>query len=90
MQLLIAGAFNAQRVFPLFEDLSVDSVLKPKAWASKISFDPISQHLFYTTSGGNIYEVFENTNAVKKQCLKFYKDKTLQRLKKFLCIKLFY
>jgi NDP-sugar pyrophosphorylase family protein/mannose-6-phosphate isomerase-like protein (cupin superfamily) len=29
-------------------------------------------------------EVFENTNAVKKQCLKFYKDKTLQRLKKFM------
>ena len=54
---------HAQRVFPLFEDLSVDSVLKPKAWASKISFDPISQHLFYTTSGGNIYEVFENTKS---------------------------
>jgi hypothetical protein len=62
-QLLVVGALNAQRVYPLFEDISVDSVLWPETWASKIAFDPISQHLFYTTAGGTIYEVFENTKS---------------------------
>jgi len=62
-QLLVAAALNAQRVYPLFNDISVDSVLKPKTFASKIGFDPISQHLFYTTAGGNIFEVFENTQT---------------------------
>ena len=63
IQLLIAGAFHAQRVFPLFNDISVDSVLQPKMWASKMAFDPITQHLFYTTAGGDIYEVFEATQS---------------------------
>lgn len=63
MQLLVVGAFNAQRVYPLFDDISVDSVLKPQTWASKIAFDPISKHVFYTTAGGTIYEVFENTKT---------------------------
>jgi hypothetical protein len=62
-QLFILGTVNAQRVYPLFEDISVDSVLWPETWASKIAFDPISQHLFYTTAGGTIYEVFENTKS---------------------------
>ena len=63
IQLLIAGAFHAQRVTPLFNDISVDSVLQPKMWASKMAFDPITQHLFYTTAGGDIYEVFEATQS---------------------------
>lgn len=62
-QLFILGTVDAQRVYPLFEDISVDSVLKPETFASKIAFDPISQHLFYTTAGGTIYEVFENTKS---------------------------
>jgi hypothetical protein len=62
-QLFILGTLNAQRVYPLFEDISVDSVLWPETWASKIAFDPISQHLFYTTAGGTIYEVFESTKS---------------------------
>ena len=63
IQLLIAGAFHAQRVFPLFEDISVDSVLQPKMWVSKMALDPITQHLFYTTAAGDIYEVFEDTQS---------------------------
>ncbi len=62
-QLFILGTVYAQRVYPLFEDISVDSVLWPETWASKMAFDPISQHLFYTTAGGTIYEVFENTKS---------------------------
>jgi hypothetical protein len=62
-QLFILGTVNAQRVYPLFEDISVDSVLWPETWASKIAFDPISQHLFYTTAGGTIYEVYESTKS---------------------------
>ena len=57
IQIIVAGAVQAQRVTPLFNDISIDSVLQPKMWASKIAFDPISGHLFYTTSSGNIYEV---------------------------------
>ena len=53
----------AQRVTPLFNDISVDSVLKPKMWASKIAFDPISEHLFYTTAAGDIYEVLEDSKT---------------------------
>lgn len=53
----------AQRVTPLFSDISVDSVLQPKMWASKMAFDPISEHLFYTTSSGNIYEVLEDSKT---------------------------
>jgi hypothetical protein len=63
IQLFLLGTVNAQRVYPLLEDISVDSVLWPETWASKIAFDPISQHLFYTTAGGTIYEVFENTKS---------------------------
>jgi glucose/arabinose dehydrogenase len=62
-QLFILGTVNAQRVYPLFEDITVDSVLWPETWASKIAFDPILQHLFYTTAGGTIYEVFESTKS---------------------------
>jgi glucose/arabinose dehydrogenase len=62
-QLFILGTVNAQRVYPLFEDISVDSVLWPQTWASKMAFDPISQHLFYTTAGGTIYEVYESTKS---------------------------
>ena len=32
-------------------------------WASKIAFDPISEHLFYTTAGGDIYEVLEDSKT---------------------------
>ncbi|MEN9972984.1 MAG: hypothetical protein RIS20_1331 [Bacteroidota bacterium] len=53
------SAVYGQRVSSLRPDISVDSVLKVKFGASKLALDPISKHLFYTTSDGKIYEVFE-------------------------------
>jgi hypothetical protein len=53
----------AQRVTPLFDDISIDSILQPQMWASKIAYDPIAEHLFYTTSSGNIYEVLEESKT---------------------------
>jgi len=49
---------NAQSVYPLVVDLTVDSILHVQPGASKMSFDRISGHLFYCSSDGNIYEVF--------------------------------
>jgi len=60
---ILSEVTYAQRVTPLFNDISIDSVLQPKMWASKIAFDPISGHLFYTTSSGNIYEVLEDSKT---------------------------
>jgi hypothetical protein len=57
--LVCISAVYGQRVTSLRPDISVDSVLKVKFGASKLALDPISKHLFYTTSDGKIYEVFE-------------------------------
>jgi hypothetical protein len=57
--LVCISAVYGQRVTSLRPDISVDSVLKVKFGASKLALDPISKHLFYTTSIGKIYEVFE-------------------------------
>jgi len=64
--LLVHSSFSTvfgQRVFSLRPDISVDSILKLKPGASKLALDPISQHLFYTSANGNIYEVFESTGS---------------------------
>jgi glucose/arabinose dehydrogenase len=49
-----------QGVQSLKPDITVDSILKVKPGASKLAFDPISKHLFYTCSDGKIVEVFED------------------------------
>jgi hypothetical protein len=67
-----------QRVSSLRVGISVDSILKVKPGASKLALDPISKHLFYTSSNGNIYEVFE---ASKSDSLRFtVNDHGLSRL----------
>lgn len=58
--LLFKQEIFAQRVQALQPDIEVDSILWSKPWASKLSFDPVSKHLFYATANGNIYEVFED------------------------------
>jgi hypothetical protein len=57
------SAVYGQRVTSLRPDISVDSILKVKPGASKIALDPITKHLFYTSSNGNIYEVFEDSQT---------------------------
>jgi len=57
-----------QRVQSLKPDITVDSILKAKPYASKLAFDPISKHLFYTSSDGEIMEVFEE---IQKDSLRF-------------------
>ena len=52
-----------QRVSSLRPDLTVDSILKVKPGASKLALDPITKHLFYSSSNGNIYEVFESIGS---------------------------
>ncbi len=69
---------HAQRVQALTNDISVDSILLAKPWASKLALDPISKHLFYCGSNGNIYEVFE---AAQTDSLRFTsQDHNLTRL----------
>jgi hypothetical protein len=57
-----------QRVHALAPGILVDSILKTKPGASKMALDPITQHLFYCSSDGKIYEVFE---AIGSDSLRF-------------------
>jgi hypothetical protein len=66
--LMCIPAVYGQRVSSLRPDISVDSILKLKPGASKLALDPISKHLFYATSDGKIYEVFEE---IQKDSLRF-------------------
>jgi hypothetical protein len=69
---------SAQRVQALTNDIFVDSILLAKPWASKLALDPISKHLFYCGSNGNIYEVFE---AAQTDSLRFTnQDHSLTRI----------
>lgn len=60
--LLVIASFAtptyAQRVRPLVPGISTDSILKARPNASKLAWDAVSGHLFYTTSEGGIYEVY--------------------------------
>lgn len=55
----VVTSAHGQRVQALVPGIQVDSILKTKPGASKLALDPISKHLFYTSSDGKIYEVFE-------------------------------
>jgi len=57
------SAVYGQRVTSLRPDISLDSILKVKPGASKLALDPITKHLFYTSSNGNIYEVFKDSQT---------------------------
>ena len=71
----------AQRVTPLQSDIQIDSIFKPKPWAAKLAQDPISKNLFYASSNGNIYEVFEQ---LKSDTLRYTsQDHGLTRLQGF-------
>jgi hypothetical protein len=78
IQFMLYELASAQRVQALTNDISVDSILLAKPWASKLALDPISKHLFYCGSNGNIYEVFE---AAQTDSLRFTnQDHSLNRL----------
>lgn len=78
IQFMLYELASAQRVQALTNDISVDSILLAKPWASKLALDPISKHLFYCGSNGNIYEVFE---AAQTDSLRFTnQDHSLTRL----------
>ena len=50
-----------QRVYPLTNKLTVDSIFEIKPYATKISYDEKAGNLFYSTISGDIYEVFINS-----------------------------
>lgn len=78
IQFMLYELASAQRVQALTNDISVDSILLAKPWVSKLALDPISKHLFYCGSNGNIYEVFE---AAQTDSLRFTnQDHSLTRL----------
>jgi len=53
----------AQRVHSLVSTIQVDSIMTVKPGASKMAFNPITQSIFYTSSDGKIYEVFETVGV---------------------------
>ena len=53
----------AQRVHSLVSTIQVDSIMTVKPGASKMAFNPITQSIFYSSSDGNIYEVFETVGV---------------------------
>jgi hypothetical protein len=57
--ILINSAFLfAQRVYPLMPGIAVDSILETKPGATKMAYEKVSGHLFYSTANGDIYEVY--------------------------------
>jgi len=64
-------AIAQQRVFPLYDDLSVDSIFSPKPYATKLDYDVVSGHLFYAVITGDIYEVFLNEQGAASDSLRF-------------------
>lgn len=61
----------SQRVHTLVSGLTVDSVLSLKPNASKICRDAVSGHIFYSTSGGNIYEVYTPSIGAASDSLRY-------------------
>jgi glucose/arabinose dehydrogenase len=49
---------SAQRVHALVPNIQVDSLLQAKNGASKIAYDQVRGHLYYSISNGDIYEVY--------------------------------
>jgi len=69
--LISAIAVNAQRVYPLVADVTVDSIYKVKAGASKLALDPISGRLFYSLQSGDIYEVYNPISGAASDSLRY-------------------
>lgn len=64
-------AVNAQRVYPLVADVTVDSIFKVKAGASKLALDPISDRLFYCLQSGEIYEIYNPVSGAASDSLRY-------------------
>jgi hypothetical protein len=64
-------AIAQQRVLPLYNDLSVDSIFTPKPYATKLDYDVVSGHLFYAVITGEIYEIFLNELGGATDSLRF-------------------
>ncbi|MBI3234218.1 MAG: PQQ-dependent sugar dehydrogenase, partial [Bacteroidetes bacterium] len=62
---------QAQRVYPLVSGISVDSIYKVKSGATKLAMDPVSGRLFYCTSSGDIYEVYNPQPGMATDSLRF-------------------
>jgi len=62
---------NAQRVYPLVSGISVDSIYKVRAGATKLAMDPLSGRLFYSTVGGEIYEVYNPETGFASDTLRY-------------------
>ena len=72
--ILTLFSFNAsaqQRVYPLTNKLAVDSIFEVKPYATKISYDEKSGHLFYSVITGDIYEVFMNSAGGASDSLRY-------------------
>jgi hypothetical protein len=65
------NSFAQQRVFPLINSISVDSIFEIKPYATKISYDEKSGHLFYSVITGDIYEVFMNSAGGASDSLRY-------------------
>lgn len=61
----------AQRVYPLVSGISVDSLYKIKAGATKLATEPLSGRLFYSTVGGDIYEVYTPASGPTTDSLRY-------------------
>ena len=64
-------SFAQQRVYPLTNKLAVDSIFEVKPYATKISYDEKSGHLFYSVITGDIYEVFLNSAGGASDSLRY-------------------
>lgn len=69
--LCFSALLSAQGITPLHPGITVDSLLNPRDRATRIAFDPISGHLWYTTVPGEIVEVFQPTGQPAWDTLRY-------------------
>jgi hypothetical protein len=54
---VLCTSIQAQTVHPLMPNIKVDSIMAVKPGATKIAYDAISNHIYYSTVDGSIYQV---------------------------------
>lgn len=69
--IICSGIINAQRVYPLVSGITVDSVMQVRQGVTKMDFDPVSGHLFYSTIDGELYEVFIPVSGAPTDSLRY-------------------
>lgn len=62
---------SAQGITPLIPGITVDSVLHPRNSVTRMSWDPVSENIWYCTQQGDIVEVYQPTAATPYDAVRY-------------------